>query len=73
MLLEVTTKLRVDSEEKAKETIESYREEAVKKGYVIKKVGYERKEKKTKGIVVAERWVVSITQIFGTLWEDLDG
>lgn len=73
MLLEVTTKLRVDSEEKAKETIESYREEAVKKGYVIKKAGYERKEKKTKGIVVAERWVVSITQIFGTLWEDLDG
>ena len=73
MLLEVTTKMRVDSEEKAKEVIESYRKEAADKGYVIKKAGYERKEKKAKGEVIAERWVVTVTQTFGALWEDLDG
>ena len=73
MLLEVTTKLRVDSEERAKETIESYRTEAAQNGYVIKKAGYERKEKKAKGEVIAERFVVTITQTFGSLWEDLDG
>ena len=71
MLLEVTTKLRANSEEGAKSTIESYRKEAAEKGYTIKKASYEYKTKKAKGEIIAEAWVVSITQIFGELWEDL--
>ena len=31
----------------------------------------EYKTKKAKGQIIAEAWIVSITQIFGDIWEDL--
>lgn len=68
MLLETTTKLKVNSEDLAKSTIEAYRQDAVEKGYTIKKAGYEYKTKKAKGEIIDEKWVVSITQVFGELW-----
>ena len=71
MLLETTTKYRADSEIAAKDMIEQFRAEASQKGYIVKKAGYEYKNKKAKGEIVAECWVVSITQVFGGLWEDL--
>lgn len=71
MLLETTSKYRVDTEAEAKEQIENFRQEAAKKGYIVKKAGYERKEKKAKGEVIATTFIVSVTQIFGSLWEDL--
>lgn len=72
MVLEVTTKLRKDSESDAEETIRAYRAEAAQKGYTIKKAIYEYKTKKAKGEIIAECWVVSITQVFGELWEDIE-
>lgn len=72
MLLETTTKYRADTEVGAKDMIESIRKEAEKKGYFIKKASYERKTKKTKGEVIAECFVVSVTQVFAGLWEDLE-
>lgn len=71
MLLEITSKYRVDTEAEAKEQIENFRQEAAKKGYIVKKAGYERKEKKAKGEVIATAFIVSVTQVFGSLWEDL--
>lgn len=71
MLLETTSKYRADSEIQAKDMIESFRADAEKSGYTIKKAGYEYKNKKAKGEIVAEAWVVTITQVFGGLWEDL--
>ena len=71
MLLETTSKYRAESEVQAKDMIESYRAQAEKEGYIIKKAGYEYKNKKAKGEIEAEAWVVSITQIFAGLWEDL--
>lgn len=71
MLLETTSKYRVDTEAEAKEQIENFRQEAAKKGYIVKKAGYERKEKKAKGEVIATAFIVSVTQVFGSLWEDL--
>ena len=70
MLLETTQKYAVDSELKAKDMIEAFRAEAEQKGYVVKKAGYEYKVKKAKGEIIGERWVVSVTQVFGTLWEE---
>lgn len=70
MLLETTQKYAVDSEVKAKDMIEAFRAQAVEKGYTVKKAGYEYKVKKAKGEIIGERWVVSVTQVFGTLWED---
>lgn len=71
MLLETTSKFRASSENEAKEMIEEFRKEAATKGYVVKKAGFEYKTKKAKGEVIAEAWVVSVTQVFGDLWEDL--
>lgn len=71
MLLETTSKFRASSENEAKEMIEEFRKGAAIKGYVVKKAGFEYKTKKAKGEIIAEAWVVSITQVFGDLWEDL--
>ena len=71
MLLETVSKYRASSENEAKEMIEQFRKEAVQKGYVVKKAGFEYKTKKAKGEIIAEAWVVSITQVFGDIWEDL--
>lgn len=71
MLLETTSKFRANSENEAKEMIEGFRKEAREKGYTVKKAGFEYKTKKAKGEVIAEAWVVSVTQVFGDLWEDL--
>lgn len=71
MLLETVSKYRATSEIEAKEMIEKFRAEASQKGYIVKKAGFEYKTKKAKGEVIAEAWVVSITQVFGDIWEDL--
>lgn len=71
MLLETVSKYRADSENQAKEMIEKFREEAAQKGYIVKKAGFEYKTKKSKGEVIAEVWVVTITQVFADVWEDL--
>lgn len=71
MLLETMSKFRADTEVEAKEIIEKFREEAAQKGYIVKKASYERKDKKAKGEVIATAFVVSITQVFGKLWEEL--
>lgn len=71
MLLETVSKYRADSENQAKEMIEKFREEAAQKGYIVKKAGFEYKTKKSKGEIVAEVWVVTITQVFADVWEDL--
>lgn len=71
MLLEITQKFVAKSETDAKDMIEGFRAEAIQKGYVVKKAGYEYKTKKSKGEIIAEAWVVTVTQVFGTLWEDI--
>ncbi len=71
MLLETVSKYRADSENQAKEMIEKFREEAAQKGYIVKKAGFEYKTKKSKGEIIAEVWVVTITQVFADVWEDL--
>ncbi len=73
MLLETTLKYRVDTEVQAKNLIDSYREQSQDKGYVIKKASYERKDKKAKGEIIATVYVVTIVQVFATVWEDIDG
>lgn len=72
MLLEHTVKYAVDSEAKAKELIESFRMNAAKEGFTIKKAGYEYKTKKSKGEIIGEKWVVTVTETFGDLWGEID-
>ena len=72
MLLEQTNKYSVDSEIKAKDMIENFRQKAAAEGYLVKKAGYEYKTKKAKGEIIAEAWVVSVTFHYASLWEDLE-
>jgi len=71
-LIETIQKYVVDSEDAARSLIEEFREDARKKGYRIKKASYEYKTKKSKGEIIAEAWVVSVNQIHGSLWEELE-
>lgn len=71
MLLERTEKIYVNSEEAAQKKIEEVREEAKQGQFYVKKSGYEYKCKKSKGEIIAERWVVTYTKVYTELWEDL--
>lgn len=62
--LEQTTKYRCDTENEAKEQIENFRNEAREKGYLIKKIGYEYKNKKIKDEIIDECYVLSVIAIW---------
>lgn len=66
--LETTSKFRCETETEAKERMEAFREEAEEKGYHIKKMGYEYKDKKSKGEIIDKCYVLSITKIYSSLW-----
>ena len=70
-MLENTQKYCVDTEEQAKDLIEEFRKTATQKGCTIKKAAFERKDKKAKGEIIATCFVVTITELMGVLWEDL--
>ena len=67
--VEKTQKYRCESENEAKEQMENFRKEAQEKGYLIKKMGYEYKNKKAKGEIIDECWVLSVTSVYANLWE----
>lgn len=71
-LLKQVIETRTDSENEAKELIETYRKEAKEKGYTIGSAGYTYKTKKAKGEIIDEAWIVKIVQIFSTVWEELE-
>jgi hypothetical protein len=71
MVLETTIKWCVRDEDEAKKLIEKIRSEGANNGYYVKKAGYERKTKKAKGEIIAEAFVVTITEVFHELWEEL--
>lgn len=72
MLLETTSKFRAETEVAAKDMIEQFRAEASQKGYIVKKAGYTRKDKKSKGEVIATVFLVEIVQTFAGIWDDLE-
>ena len=72
MLLETTSKFRAETEIDAKDMIEQFRAEASQKGYIVKKAGYTRKDKKAKGEIIATKFIVEIVQTFAGIWDDLE-
>jgi hypothetical protein len=63
-LLQTVEKIRVDTESEAVQLIEEMKVKAVTEGYEIRKSSYTKKQKKSKGEIVAE-WVnVEITKKF---------
>ena len=68
-LLKVTEEYRVDTEMEAKEAMERFRREAAEHGYSIGACGYTRKEKKSKGEVIDEGYLVKVVKNYGGFWE----
>jgi hypothetical protein len=65
--LEETIKMRADTEGEAQKIIGDYRE-GQSKGYILKKASYEKKEKKSKGEVIGEGYLVTITLVYADFW-----
>lgn len=68
-LLKVTEEYRADSELEAREAIENFRKESLEKGYVLGACGFTYKDKKSKGDIIDEAWVVKVVKIYGKVWE----
>lgn len=68
-LLKVTEEYRADSEQEAKEAIERFRQEALEKGYMLGACGFTYKDKKSKGEVIDEAWVVKVVKNYGKVWD----
>lgn len=63
-IIEETFKIRANSENEAQEIINNYRAKQN-----VKKAAYEKKEKKSKGEVIGEAYLVTLTLTHGDFWE----
>ena len=68
-LLKVTEEYCADSEQEAREAIENFRKESLEKGYVLGACGFTYKDKKSKGEIISEAWVLKVIKIYGKVWE----
>lgn len=68
-LLKVTEEYRADSEQEAKEAIERFRQEANEKGYMLGACGFTYKDKKSKGEVIDEGYLIKAVKIFSKFWD----
>ncbi len=68
-VLKITEEYRTDSETEAKALMEDIRANASREGYEVSANGYTYKEKKSKGEVIDEAWIVKAVKIYGTVWE----
>lgn len=68
-LLKITEEFRTETENEAKELMEKARQEAASKGYEINSCGYTHKEKKSKGEVIDEAFIVKVCKVYGGVWD----
>ena len=68
--LTVTEEYRAYSEEEAIEAISKARAMQEQGKYTLGANGYKYKTKKSKGEIIGEAWVVSMTKIYDDVWDD---
>lgn len=72
-LLKVTAEYRAESEEEAKQMNEDFKEESRKQGgYILNSFSYTKKEKKSKGNIIDDGYLVKVVKIYGGFWDGLD-
>ena len=71
-MLKVTAEYRAESEEEAKQMNEDFKKEAKEKGYVLNSFAYTKKEKKSKGEVIDDGFLVKVVKVYGGFWDGLD-
>lgn len=70
-LLKVTAEYRAESEEEAKQMNEDFKSEAKEKGYVLNSFAYTKKEKKSKGEIIDDGYLVKVVKVYGGFWDGL--
>lgn len=68
--LKVTEEYRAYTEEEAINAIAKARAAQEEGGYVLGANGYKYKTKKSKGAIIGEAWVVTMTKIYDDVWDD---
>lgn len=66
---QVTEIYRIDTEEEVRAFNEELKEEAIEEGYILKSYSYTLKEKKLKGEVVDQAYVVKAVKEYATFWD----
>ena len=68
--LKIMEEYRAYSEEEAIDAITKARAQQEEGGYVLGANGYKYKTKKSKGQIIGEAWVVSLTKIYDDVWDE---
>lgn len=71
-LLKVTEEYRAESEQEVKDMNENFKKEAISQGFILNSFSYTKKEKKSKGEVIDDGYLVKVTKIYGGMWDGLD-
>lgn len=71
-ILKVTAEYRAESEEEARQMNEDFKKEARDQGYILTSFAYTKKEKKSKGEVIDDGYLVKVVKTYGGFWDGLD-
>ena len=71
-ILKVTEEYRAETEQEVKEMNERFKNEAKDEGYILNAFSYTKKEKKSKGEVIDEGYLVKVTKVYGGYWDGLE-
>ena len=71
-LLKVTEEYRAESEQEVREMNEQFKEKARIEGYVLSAFSYTKKEKKSKGEVIDDGYLVKVAKVYGGFWDGLE-
>ena len=71
-LLKVVEEYRAESEQEVKEMNEQFKEEARSKGYELTAFSYTKKEKKSKGEIIDDGYLVKVAKVYGGFWDGLE-
>lgn len=71
-LLKVVEEYRAESEQEVKEMNEKFKSDAKTEGYILNAFSYTKKEKKSKGEIIDEGYLVKVAKIYGGFWDGLE-
>lgn len=73
-ILKVTEEYRAETEQEVKEMNEDFKAKAksATQGFILNSFSYTKKEKKSKGEVIDDGYLVKVTKIYGGMWDDLE-
>lgn len=71
-LLKVVEEYRAESEMEVKEMNEKFKSEAKSEGYILNAFSYTKKEKKSKGEIIDDGYLVKVAKVYGGFWDGLE-